>query len=48
MNNTCLGTSVWIRKDHGENNLKRYAMLGGLHSLIFQRSISLRTSVRTL
>lgn len=48
MNNTCLGISVWIRKEHGENNPKRYAMLGGRNSLIMKRSISLRTSVRTL
>lgn len=48
MNDTCLGISVWIRKDHGENNPKRYDMLGGRHSLIMKRSISLSTSVRTL
>lgn len=33
MNNKCLGISVWIRKYHGENNPKRYAMLGGRYSL---------------
>lgn len=41
MNNTWLGISIWIRKDHGESNPKRYAMLGWRYSLIMKRSISL-------